>query len=130
MCVSHLSCFRGRLIKGHFEISAETRTQVDHTFCCILIMEKVHTTSTASDGAMKRLFDEFERAKDTLQKDFNRAKDNFDKAKDVLGKAKTKIHEGFEELREDQDSLAAENGVIDVDGSEVLDINAGGSSCP
>ena len=50
-------------------------------------MEKVHTTSTASDGAMKRLFNEFERAKDTLTKDFNRAKDDFDKAKDVLGKA-------------------------------------------
>ena len=93
-------------------------------------MEKVHTASTASDGAMKSLLDEFERAKDTLTKDFNRAKDKFDKAKDVLGKAKTQIHERFEELREDQDSLAAENGVLDVDGSEVLDINAGGSLCP
>ena len=85
-------------------------------------MEKVQTASNASDSAMKRLFDEFERAKDTLTKDFNRAKDDFDKAKDVLGKAKTQIHEGFEELREDQDALAAENGVLDFDGSEILDI--------
>jgi len=111
-------------------------------------MEKVDTASTASDDVMKSLFGEFEKAKDTLQKDFNRAKetlkkdfnrdndalgkdfdrakDEFDKAKDVLGKAKNQIHEGFEELREDQDALAAENGVLDVDGSEILDINAGG----
>ena len=88
MYVSHLSCFCGRLIKGHFEVSAERETQVDLNFCCILTMEKVHTASTVSEGAMKRLFDEFERAKDTLTKDFNRAKDDFDKAKDVLGKAK------------------------------------------
>ena len=64
-------------------------------------MEKVDTASTASDDAMKRLFDKFERAKDTLKKDFNRAndalgkdfdraKDEFDKAKDVLGKATTR----------------------------------------
>ena len=66
---------------------------------------------------MKRLFDEFEKAKDTLTKDFNRAKDDFDKAKDVLGKAKNQIHEGFEELIEDQDALAAKNGVLGVDGS-------------
>ena len=108
MCVSHLSCFLGRLIKGHFELSAETKTQVDLNFYCIVTMEKVHTASNASYGAMKKLFDEFERAKD------------------VLGKAKNKIHEGFEELREDQDTLAAENGVLDVNGSEILEINAGG----
>ena len=102
MCVSGLSFLRGRLIKGHFEVSTEREIQVDLHFCCILTMEKVHTASTASDGAMERLFDEFERAKDTLTKDFNRAKDDFDKAKDVLGKAKNQIHEGFEELREDQ----------------------------
>ena len=93
-------------------------------------MEKVHTTSTASDSDMKMLFDKFERAKDTLTRDFNRAKDNFDKAKDVLGKAKTQIHKVFEELREDQDTLSAENGVLDVDGSKILDINAGVSLCP
>ena len=56
---------------------------------------------------MKRLFDEFKRAKD------------------VLGKAKNQIHEGFEELREDQDALAAKNGATDVNRSEILDINAG-----
>ena len=100
-------------------------------------MEKVDTTSTASDDAMKILFDKFERSKDTLQKDFNRAndalgkyfdraKDEFEKAKDVLGKDKNKILEGFEELREDQDALAAKNSVLNVDGSVILDINAGG----
>ena len=41
-------------------------------------------------------------------------------------KARNQIQKIFEELREDQDALAAENGVIDVDGSEILDINAGG----
>ena len=108
MCFSHLSCFCGRLIKGHFKELAKREIPVDLNFCCILTMEKVHTASTASDGAMQRLFDEF------------------DKAKDVLGKARNQIHEGFEELREDQDTLAAENGVLDFDGSEILDINAGG----
>ena len=62
MCVSGLSCFRGRLIKGHFEVSTEREIQVDLHFCCILNMEKVHTESTASDGAMRRLFGEFEKA--------------------------------------------------------------------
>ena len=89
-------------------------------------MEKVHTVSTASDRDMKRLFDEFERDKDNLTKDFNRAKDEYDKAKDVLGKSKNQMHEGFEEMIEDQYSLAAKNSVLDVDGSEILDINAGG----
>ena len=108
MCVSYLSCLCGRIIKGNFEVSAERDIQVDLNFCCILTMEKVHTASTASDGAMKRLFDEFERAKD------------------VLGKAKNQIHEGFEELREDQYALAAKNGVLNVNGSKILDINEGG----
>ena len=88
-------------------------------------MEKFHTASTASDGAMKSLFEEFERAKDNQTKDFNRAKDDFEKAKYVMGKAKNQIYEGFEELREDQYALTAENGVLDVDGLEILDINAG-----
>ena len=126
MCVSHLSCFRGRLIKGHFEISAETKTQVDLNFCCILTMDKVHTASTASDGAMKRLFDEFERAKDIPQKDFNRAKNDFEKDKDFLGKDKNQIYEGFEEPKEYQDALAAKNGVLNVNGLEIMDIKAGG----
>ena len=100
-------------------------------------MEKVDKASTTSDNAMKRMLDEFERANDTLKKKFKRAKetlredfymdkDDFDKAKAVLGKDKNQIHEGFEELREDQDAFAIENGVLDVDGSEILDINAGG----
>ena len=91
-------------------------------------MEKVDKASTASDNAMKRLLDEFERAndilmkdfkraKETLMEDFDRAKDDFDKTKDILGKSKNQIHEVFEELREDQDAFAVENGVLDVDGS-------------
>ena len=71
MCLSRLSCFCGRLIKGHFEISSERETQVDLNFYYIVTMEKVHTASTASDGAMKRLFDEFERDKDVLGKSKN-----------------------------------------------------------
>ena len=35
-------------------------------------------------------------------------------------------HERFEELREDQYSFAVENGVLDVYGSEIMDINEGG----
>ena len=121
MCVSRLA-----IEKDMGGQNDEREIQVDLHFYGIVAMEKVHTASTASDDSMKRLFDEFERAKDTLQKDFNRAKDDFDKAKAVLGKAKNQIHEGFEELREDQDALAAENGGLDADGSEILDINAGG----
>ena len=123
--------------KRAFEVSDKRETQVDLNFFCIVTMEKVHTASTASYGAMKRLFDKFERAKDTLQKyfnrdndalskDFNRAMDEFNKTKDVLGKARPQIHEGFEELRDAQYAIAAKNGVLDIDGSEILDINAGG----
>ena len=90
MCVSYLSCFRGRIIKGHFEESAETRIQVDLHFYCISTMEKVHTAFTTSDDATKVLFGEFERYKYTLQKDFNRAKKtlkkDFNRTNDALRK--------------------------------------------
>ena len=33
----------------------------------------------------------------------------------------------LKDLNEDQDSLAAKNGVINVDGSDILEINSGGS---
>ena len=89
-------------------------------------MEEVNTASTDSESAMKRLLDEFERAKDALINYFNRDKDDFDKAKDVLGKAKNQIHEVFKELREDQNALAIKNCGIDVNILEILDINAGG----
>ena len=36
-----------------------------------------------------------------------------------------KINKGFKDLSEYQDSLATNNGVIDVDRSEILDIKAG-----
>ena len=80
-------------------------------------MERVDTASTPSDNYIKRLFDELERAKDTLQKYFNRSKDDFDKAKAVLSKSKNQIHEGFVELIEERYALAFENGVLGVDGS-------------
>ena len=115
MCVSRISCFRGRIIKGHFEVSGETTTPVDLCFCSIVAMEKVDTAYNVSDGAMKMLFNKYEIAKD-----------EFNRAKDVLRKANNQIHEGFEELREDQDALAAKNGMLDVNVSEILDINVGG----
>ena len=78
-------------------------------------MEKVDSAYTASDDAMKIYKD-----------DFDRTKDDFDRAKDVLREARNQIHKGFGDLREDQNALAAENGVLDIDGSEILNINAGG----
>ena len=71
-------------------------------------MEKVAIASTATKNAVKRLIDDLGTAMSTL------------------GEAKDKISKGFEDLIKDQDALAAESGVIDVDGSEILDINTGG----
>ena len=71
-------------------------------------MEKVAIASTASKAAVKRLIDDL------------------NTAQDVLNEARNKIAKGFKDLREDQDTFAAENGVLDVDGSEILYINAGG----
>ena len=71
-------------------------------------MEKVAIASTASKAAVKRLIDDL------------------DTAQDILSEARDKITKGFEDLREDQDALAAENGGLDVDGSDILEINAGG----
>ena len=119
MCFSCILCFCGRLIKGDFEESSETKTQVDLHFYCIVTMDKVDTASTALDAATERLFD-------TLQKDFNSAMDDFGKSKDVLKEARDQIHEGFEDLRKELDALATKNGVPNVDESEVLNINAGG----
>ena len=71
-------------------------------------MEKVAIASAASKAAVKRLIDDL------------------DTAQDVLNEARNKIAKGFKDLREDQDTFATDNGVLDVDGSEILDINAGG----
>ena len=62
-------------------------------------MEKVAITSTATKDAVKRLIDDL------------------DTAQDILSEARDKIAKGFEDLREDQDTLVVENEVPDVDGS-------------
>ena len=59
MCVSRLSCLRGRIIKGHLEESDEIEIQVDLHFNCIVTMDKVDTASTASDTATERIFGGF-----------------------------------------------------------------------
>ena len=71
-------------------------------------MEKVAIASAASKDAVKNLIDDL------------------DTAQDILSEARDKIAKGFEDLIEDQDALAVENGVPDVDGSEIIDINVGG----
>ena len=50
---SRLSCFRGCLIKGHFEESSKIEIHVDLCLYCIDTMDKFDTASTASDNAMK-----------------------------------------------------------------------------
>ena len=71
-------------------------------------MEKFAIASTASKDVVKRLIDDLE----TSQYDLSEARD--------------KINKGFEDLKKDQDALATRNGGINVDGSEILDINVGG----
>ena len=44
---------------------------------------------------------------------------------DVMSEARNKINKGFEDLSEYQDALASKNGVIDMDISNILDINMG-----
>ena len=43
----------------------------------------------------------------------------------VLGEARENINKGFEDIKKDQDDLTAKNSGLDVDGYEILDINAG-----
>ena len=71
-------------------------------------MEEVITSSAASDDEMKRLIDYFKRTKNTLKE------------------ARDKTKNGFKEMREERDTIASGNGKCDVDGSEILRINAGG----
>ena len=84
------------------------RPQVDHNLYRTVTMYKVAIASAASKDAVKRLIYDL------------------DRSQNVLSEARTKINKVFNDLREEQDSLAIENGVLDVDGSEILDINAGG----
>ena len=53
--------------------------------------------------------------------------DNLEMSQNVLSEARNNINKVFADLNEDQDYLAAKNGVIDVDGSDILVINSGGS---
>ena len=43
--------------------------------------------------------------------------DDYDKAQDVLSEARDKIDKRFEDRKEVQESLAAKNRVLDVNGS-------------
>ena len=92
-------------------ITSGQRPQVDHNLYRTVTIGKVAIASTDSKDAVKRLIYDLDRTQ------------NF------LSEARTMINKGFKYLREDQDALAVENGVLDVDGSEILDINAGGLSC-
>ena len=46
--------------------------------------------------------------------------DNLEMSQNVLSEARNNINKVFADLNEDQDYLAAKNGVIDVDGSDIL----------
>ena len=71
-------------------------------------MEKFAIASTASKDVVKILIDDLETSQG------------------ALGEARDNINKCFEDLKKDRDALATGNGGIDVDGSEILDINAGG----
>ena len=72
-------------------------------------MEKVAIASTASKYLTKRLVEDY------------------DRAQGVLSEARNHIAKGFEDLKEDQYDFADKNGIPDVNGSEILEINGGGS---
>ena len=80
--------------------------QVHVNFFYIVTMEKVAVAPTASKYYGKIIID------------------NLDRAKDVTSYSMNKINKCFKDLSEYQDSLATNNGVIDVDISEILDIKA------
>ena len=71
-------------------------------------MEKVTISPRSSKYAVKRLIDDIEMDQD------------------VLSEARNMISKGFKDLREDWVALASDNGVLDVDSQEILDINVGG----
>ena len=84
------------------------RPQVDLNFYLIVTMKKFAIESTASKDVVEILIDDLEMSQDDLSE------------------ARDKINNFFEDLKKDQDALATGKGGIDVDGSEILDINAGG----
>ena len=71
-------------------------------------MEEVIAASSASYYEMKRLEDDFKRTNN------------------IMKEARDEIKNGFKNLTEEQDTLAAENGKCDVDRSKILNINSGG----
>ena len=71
-------------------------------------MKEVIAASNTSDYEMKKLIDDFKITKN------------------ILKESRDEIENGFKNLSEEQETLAAENGKFDVDGSEILKINAGG----
>ena len=91
-------------------ITLEHRTQFHHNFYTIITMEKVVIGFTANKDAVKRLIY------------------NLGEAMSVLVEVKDNIDKGFKDLKKLQDALAADNGGINVDGSEIMDINTGGGS--
>ena len=50
----------------------------------------------------------------------------FKRTNSILKEARGKNKNGFKDLNKERDTLAADNGICDVDGSEILKINAGG----
>ena len=52
--------------------------------------------------------------------------DDYERGQDVLSEARDRITKGFNDLKENQYVFAAMNWMIDVDVSEILDINLGG----
>ena len=81
--------------------------QVDLNFYLIVTMDKFAIVSTASKDVVKRLIDDLETSQDDLSE------------------ARDKINNCLEDLKKDQDALATRNSGINVDGLEILDINAG-----
>ena len=71
-------------------------------------MKEVIAASNTSDYEMKKLIDDFKITKN------------------ILKESRDEIENGFKNLSEEQETLAAENGKFDVDVSEILKINAGG----
>ena len=71
-------------------------------------MEKVDIASTASKYLIKKLVEDYYRVQD------------------VLSEARDQIAKGSEDPKKDQDTLAAENGMLNVDRSEIMEINTGG----
>ena len=56
--------------------------------------------------------------------------DDYERDQDILNEARGWISKILEDLKEDQYAFADKNGIPDVNGSEILEINAGGSWCP